>query len=426
MAAQPRLPELTAAQARRTAIAAQQLAAPPRPPDAAPINQGHLRRLLGRIGLLQIDSVNVLARAHYLPIFARLGGYRVDLLAEAAWPRRARDRSLVEAWAHEASLVPVEIEPLLRWRQRKFVDGPWATAARLRHDHPAFLTDVLAVIGQSGPMSAGDVEKALAAPGRGRSGWWEWSATKTACEYLFATGAIGTAYRRGFERCYDLTERVLPASILNTPTPAEPDAKRALIALSARAHGIGTAGDLADYYRIRDDDARVALAELTEAGDVTPVRIRGWRDVAYLHRDAALPRKVSGRALLCPFDPLIFERARTERIFGVRYRIEIYTPADRRIHGYYVFPLLVGDQIVGRFDLKADRSSSRLLVQASWIEVPGPGAPGDAVSKAPPDPETVATLAASELRRMAGWLGMDRITVVDRGDLAPLLAARCK
>ena len=213
--------ELTAGQARRIAIAAQQLAAP-LPPVAAvdrAINRGHLNRLLQAIGLLQIDSVNVLARAHLLPIFSRLGPYPYALLEGAAWPRRSADRLLVEAWAHVASLVPVGIEPLLRWRQQAFAAAPWARVDAVRRDHPGFLDTVLAVIDEQGPMSAGDIEKALEAPGRGISGWWEWSITKTTCEYLFATGAIGVAYRRGFERCYDLMDRVLPAAVLATPTP---------------------------------------------------------------------------------------------------------------------------------------------------------------------------------------------------------------
>ncbi len=404
---------ITAAQARRTAVAAQGLAAPlpPPAPGAVPAqHRGHLRRVLDRIGLLQIDSVNVVARAHYLPLFARLGAYPVGLLVNAAWPARAADRTLLETWAHEASLVPVEHEPLLRWRQQKLVDGPWASAARIRAERPGFLEDVLAVVRESGPVSAGEIEKLLDAPGRGRPGWWEWSSTKIASEYLFATGAIGTARRRGFERVYDLTERILPASVAAVPTPAEPDAKRALLALAAKAHGIGTVGDLADYYRIGNADARLALLELAEEGTVVPVAVQGWRDTAFLHRDARMPRKVSGRALLCPFDPLIWERARTERLFGFRYRIEIYTPAEKRVHGYYVFPFLVDDALVGRFDLKADRATGRLLVQASWHE--------DGT-----DPGAVAAAAAPELRRMADWLGLPDVAVLARGNLREQMAA---
>ena len=366
-----------------------------------PVNRGHLRRLLGAIGLLQIDSVNVLARAHYLPVFARLGPYPVALLDAAAWPARARDRMLLETWAHVASMVPVTMEPLLRWRRRR-------GAISWLGEHSAFADDVLAVITERGPMSAGQIEAELAAPGKGRSGWWEWSQTKRACELLFADGVIGTAYRRGFERHYDLLERIVPPDVLAAPTPTEADAKRALVELSARHHGIGTARDLADYYRLKVADTKVALADLVEAGTVTAVAVRGWREPAYLHAGARIPRRVHGEALLCPFDPLIWERARTERVFGIRYRIEIYTPAHRRVHGYYVFPLLLGDAIAGRFDLKADRASGRLLVQAAWAE---PGV----------DPGAAASAAARQLARMAGWLGLADIEVTGRGTLAPML-----
>ena len=405
--------ELTAGQARRIAIAAQQLAAPLPPIGNADrtINRGHLNRLLQAIGLLQIDSVNVLARAHLLPIFSRLGPYPYTLLERAAWPRRSADRLLVEAWAHVASLVPIGIQPLLRWRQQGFANESWPRIDAVRRDHPRFLDTVLAVIEEQGPMSAGDIEKALEAPGRGISGWWEWSITKTSCEYLFAVGAIGVAYRRGFERCYDLTERILPAAVLDAPTPSEADAKRVLMGLAASHHGIGTASDLADYYRIGLTSARLALADLVDDGEVIPVQVQGWSEVGYLHRDARIPRKVAGAALLCPFDPLIWERARTERLFGFHYRIEIYTPLAKRQYGYYVFPLLVGDQLVGRFDLKADRLGSRLLVQASWMEE---GA----------DPSLAADAAAVELARMARWLDLAEIVVMPRGNLWRTLVAR--
>lgn len=415
--------ELPASQARRIAIAAQRLdAAPPSPPapPAAPsrpgppvppwpVNRGHLRRLVDAVGVLQIDSVNVLARAHLLPVFSRLGPYPTDLLDGAAWPARARDRFLVESWAHMASLIPVEREPLLRWRQRGKVDGPWGMVKRLHDDHPGFLGVVLDAIEELGPSSAGDIERALEAPGRGVAGWWEWSVTKIACEHLFATGAIAVARRRGFERIYDLTERVLPPAIAAAPTPAEPDAKRELVALAARAHGVGTVGDLADYYRMGVADTKRALADLVEDGRVVPVTVDGWSDPAFLHRDARIPRRADGTALLSPFDPLIWRRQRTERIFGFHYRIEIYTPAPKRTYGYYVLPLLVGDRLAGRFDLKADRATGRLLVRAAWVE---PDA----------DAGSTADAATVELGRMSRWLGLDEVVVLPRGNLARDLA----
>jgi uncharacterized protein YcaQ len=418
-------PDLSAAQARRIAIAAQQLAAPlPTPLPAPvpvpardgptvidrPINLGHLGRLVRSIGLLQIDSVNVLARAHQLPLFSRLGPYPTTLLDRAAWPARSSDRVLVESWAHVASLIPVEVHPLLRWRQEWWAHRLSPRIQALRSDHPGFLDAVLTVIGELGPSSAGAIEKALEAPGNGVAGWWEWSITKSACEYLFLSGVIGVAGRRSFERQYDLMDRVLPASVTAVPTPAETDAKRALTALAARAHGIGTVADLADYYRLPVADTRRALTELAEEGEVSAVRVDGWPELAYLHRDARIPRAVTGAALLCPFDPLIWKRARTERLFDFHYRIEIYTPEPKRRFGYYVFPLLVGDALVGRFDLKADRAGSRLLVQASWLE---PGA----------DPGIAVDAAVVELARMARWLGLAEVVVMPRGDLSRALAA---
>lgn len=403
---------LTAAQARRTAIAAQQLAGPPRSDTAAIVNRGHLRRLVDAIGLLQIDSVNVLARAHYLPIFSRFGPYQVDVLDGAAWPQRTANRTLLESWAHVASLIPVQNEPLLRWRQQQWA-ARWDSVGGAFKEYPGFVDEVLRVITEQGPVSAGEVEKALEAPGKGRPGWWEWSLTKRICEYLFISGRTAVASRRSFERQYDLADRVVPAEIRALPTPPDIDAKRQLIALAARHHGIGTAADLADYYRIKTGDARRALVDLVEQGTVLPVEVRGWSEPAYLHVDAPLPRKVAGRALLCPFDPLIWERTRTERLFDVRYRIEIYVPEPKRVYGYYVFPLLLGDRIVGRFDLKADRAAGTLLVQASWLE------PGER-------PGPVAEAAAVELGRMARWLGLGDVQVRPKGDLAQTLAAEVR
>lgn len=407
--------ELTGGQARRIAIAAQQLASPLPSTDPATqprqVNRGHLTRLLRAIGLLQIDSVNVLARAHLLPIFSRLGPYPSALLQGAAWPIRSTDRLLIEAWAHVASLVPVNVQPLLRWRQAQWAARPAPRLEAIESRHPGFLDAVLAVLGDRGPSSAGEIERVLQAPGRGTSGWWQWSITKTACEHLFLIGAIGVAHRRGFERCYDLIDRVLPASVSAAPTPPIDEAKRALTALAVRSHGIGTVADIADYYRLSVAGTRTALEELIDSGEILPARVRGWKDPGYLHRDARMPRKVDGAALLCPFDPLVWQRARTERLFDFHYRIEIYTPEPRRRFGYYVFPLLVGERLVGRFDLKADRASSQLLVQASWVQ---PAA----------DPVDAADAAATELHRMASWLGLTQVVVMPRGDLWRTLAAR--
>ncbi len=398
-------PTMPAAQARRIAIAAQRLDRP-LPLDAPLPSRTAVRNAARAQAVLQIDSVNVLARAHYLPLFSRLGDYSVADLDAAAWPMTpGRGRALVESWAHEASLIPVELYPLLWWRRRDHAQGRWRH--RLAQEHPGFLEAVLAVIADAGPVSAGDVEKQLLA-GRGAGGWWGWSATKTACEILFAAGRTATATRRGFERQYDLTERVLPAAV-RLPEPPEIDAKRALVEIAARRLGIATIADLADFFRMRNDETLLAAKVLVQHGVLEKVAVQGWRDQAYLHTAARRPRRVSGTALLCPFDPMIWFRRRTERIFDFRYRIEIYTPAEKRVHGYYVFPLLVDDQLAARFDLKADRAQGTLLVQAAWVE--------PSIS-----PASVVGRAAGELRRMAQWLGLTDVVVRDRGNLPLTLA----
>ncbi len=395
---------LTAAAARRIAIAAQGLGRD-RPLDAAPATRAQVVRAATVQGILQIDSVNVLARAHYMPLYSRLGCYDTTHLDDAVWPPTPRSqRSLVEVWAHEASMVPLDVYRLLWWRRRDHALGRWGSTGKLAREHPGFIADVCNVITDAGPMSAGQVEQQLL-KGRGEGGWWGWSLTKTACEVLFASGQIATAYRRGFQRFYDLTERVLPAWVLTGPLPTEPDAKRGLVEIASRRIGIGTLLDIADFFRMKTPDAAAAIADLIEDGVLEPVSVLGWKEPAYLHAGARVPRSLSGAALLCPFDPMIWFRRRMERIFDFRYRIEIYTPAQQRIHGYYVFPLLIGDALVGRFDLKADRRAGALLVQAAWLE------PGH-------HPGEVSERAGGELRRMAAWLGLPTVVVKPRGDLA--------
>ncbi len=390
---------ITAAQARRTAIGAQGLAKS-LPLDAPVATRAKLRRAIDTLALLQIDSVNVLARAHYLPLFARLGDYSIRGLQEEIWPSAAAPRTLMETWAHEASIVPLDTYRLLKWRQDEYVNGRWATS--LRERNPQLIDRVLALITERGPISAGVIAAELGhAKKTGK--WWGWSDTKVACEVLFAGGSIGTAFRRGFERHYDLTERLVPTDA-NPPLPVA-EAKKQLVALSAKSHGIGTLADLADYFRLSVTDTKKAVLELTRDGVLEPVQVQGWKEPAYLHAEAKVPRSVSGAALLCPFDPLIWFRRRTERLFDFHFRIEIYTPLPKRIFGYYVFPLLVGDALVGRFDLKADRGTATLLVQASWLE---PGA----------DRSRVVPAALIELRRMAKWLGMDHSRINPAGDLA--------
>jgi uncharacterized protein len=393
---------LTAAAARRLAVVAQGLNAPR--PVAAP-DRRHLRRVLRHTSLLQIDSVNVLTRAHYLPSFSRLGPYPTGLLDRMAY----RDHELFEYWGHEASLLPVDLHPLMRWRmeraQQKF--ETWGRMARLARERPGYLDDVYAEVRDRGPVTAGQVAEDQV---RGNEDWgWNWTDAKTALEFLFYTGRVTTANRRNFERHYDIAERVIPPAVLARPTPTEAEAHRELLLLAARAHGVGTLGDLADYFRIKVPQARPRVAELVEDGRLETVEVRGWPQPAYLLPGTVLPRRVRARALLVPFDPLVFERARTERIFGFRYRIEIYVPATKRVHGYYVLPFLLDDRLVARVDLKSDRDAGVLRVQSAWAE---PAAPG----------ETAAELAA-ELRLLAGWLGLDDVLVTPRGDLSEPLAA---
>lgn len=370
--------------ARRIALAAQGFGAKrPDVPTAA-----HLRRTIERLQLHQIDSVNVLLRAHYLPAFSRLGGYDRADLDRLAWGPK-RQRKLFEYWAHEASLLPFETHPLLRWRMAKADRGEtgWGRMRLYATERRAEPMALLERIRAEGPLAASDFESH-----KGQSGWWEWSDTKRALEWLFWAGHITTATRRGsFERVYDLTERVIPADVLAQPTPSDADAHRALIERAATALGIATEGELRDYFRQSPAEARPAIEALAEQGTLIPVAVPGWRH-AWLHRDARQPRRIEAQALLAPFDPLIWERDRAERLFGFRYRIEIYVPQEKRQYGYYVLPFLLGDRLVARVDLKADRQARRLIVQSTHLE---PGAPG----------HTQEALRA-ELDHMAQWLGL--------------------
>ncbi len=376
----------------------------PGPPPPAPTMRT-LLRTVARTGVLQIDSVNVLQRAHYMPLFSRMGPYDTALLHRAA---ERRPRRLVEYWAHEAAYMPVELWPLMQHRMATADTKAWGGPRRIAREQPDLVRWVLDEVRERGPVSARDVEGDVP---RTKEHWgWNWSATKQALEYLFFAGRV-TVARRGpaFERLYDVPERVLPPEVLAAPTPSPQEAARALVERAARSHGVASVQCLRDYHRMDLGPTREAVADLVEAGVLLPVEVEGWRRPAYLHHRARVPRRVDAAALLSPFDPVVWERARTEALFGFRYRIEIYVPAAQRVHGYYVLPFLLGEALVARVDLKADRAGGVVLVQGAYAE---PGHP----------PQTAEALAR-QLASLADWLGLARVEVRPRGDLAARLSA---
>lgn len=426
---------LSADDARRIALAGQGFA------DARPagrVDVRHLRRAIERMGLLQLDSVNVLCHSHYLPVFARIGAYPRQLLDRMAWGNGRHE--LFEYWGHQASLLPTQSYPLLRWRMEaaqrwvwkgwssarvpgqppadwaktwdSAIHAPWAIIAgmtRLTHERPNFVDEVLALVADRGPVAARDANpdgqlRRVDDAGTGRM--WNWQDAKIALEWLFCMGKVAVATRRNFERVYDLAERVLPADVLSAATPPTEDAQRDLVRIAARAYGIATDKQLCNYFLL---PTRQPVAELVETGELTPVRVDGVRQQTYLWTAGRTPRRVEARALLSPFDPLIRDRDRTQSLFDFSYRISIYTPAAQRTHGYYVLPFLLGDRIVARVDLKADRAQSTLVVPTVNIE-------GD-ISKT-----TVAAELADELRQMADWLELEHIRVGGDGDLAAALS----
>jgi hypothetical protein len=395
---------LSLAQARRIALAAQGFA-DPAPRGVPTVRQ--LRRVFDRVGLIQLDSVNVLQRAQYLPVFSRLGPYRLQLLDRAAY---RRPRALFEYWGHEASLLPVALHPAMRWRMARAADFAWRGVRRIATQRPDLVKWVREEVAQRGPVTVAEIEEDIP-PRRGDNWGWNWSDVKTALEWLFWTGEVTAASRNGaWARVYDLPERVLPADVLAAPTLTEDEACRRLVGIAAASLGVAAGVELRDYFRLPVAGFRSALEALVEAGELVPVAVEGWRQPAWRHRDARLPRRIGGAGLLSPFDPLIWERSRTERLFGFRYRIEIYVPAGKRVHGYYVLPFRLGDRLVARVDLKADRQARLLRVPAAWRE------------PAEPAPDTAEALAA-ELRRLAGWLGLDDVAPPERGDLAGQLSA---
>ncbi|MDJ0339229.1 crosslink repair DNA glycosylase YcaQ family protein [Cryobacterium sp. PH31-O1] len=394
---------VSAALARRIALAAQGFGARP----AAPVGIRQLTALVNRLELLQIDSVNVFERSHYMPAFSRLGPYDKAQLDRLTTGREAR---FTEYWAHEASFLPIDVWPLFRWRMQENRDRSARTPDNWSNSNRPMLDWLLAELAANGPMRASEIEH----DANKRSGsWWGWSDVKTGLEVLFRWGDVVSAGRRRFERVYALPEQVFSAELLGQ-TISTADAHRELVRRAARAHGIGTAKDFADYFRLKSAPTLLAIRELAEAGELVPVAVPGWGPLgaagaAWLHREARLPRAMDVQAVLSPFDPVVWERARALRLFNFHYRIEIYTPEPKRVYGYYSLPILLGDMVVGRVDLKNDRQAGVLRVQAAWSE---PAAPADAAGR-----------LAQVLREAAGWQGLDEIVVVARGNLADGLAA---
>jgi uncharacterized protein YcaQ len=401
--------ELSAAEARGAALAAQGMGRRPK----GRIDVRHLRRAIDDTGLLQLDSVNVLCRSHYMPLFSRLGDYpratldRLALHADTADESEApgRDRDLFEYWGHEASLLPVDLQPLLRWRMARADKFSYKAVRRVAAEKPELLKSILRTIRERGPIRAAEFAEPVRKP---KNPWFNWSEGKLALDYLFYAGEVCSARRVRFERHYDLPERVLPKRVVDAPTPEQDDAQRQLLLIAAARLGVATEPDLGDYFRLPRAESKARVAELVEEGALIPANVESWDAPAYV-TEARLPKAAGdARALLTPFDPMVWSRPRSERLFGFHYRIEIYTPAAKRVYGYYVLPFLLGDRLVARVDVKADRQAGVLRVLGAFAE---PGA----------DPRAVTPELAEELRLLAGWLGLDDVTVARKGDLAARL-----
>jgi len=392
--------DLSLAAARRLALAAQGFADPP----PGRVDVRHFRRVVGRMGLLQLDSVQTVCRSHYLPVYSRLGPYDRSALDGWLWG----SGEAFEAWSHEASVLPVAAEPLLRWCKARAAAGEtWSGLHAMGTRQGEYVAEVLDEVRRSGPLTGGQ----LSDPRPRQGTWWGGrSDGRRALDWLFRIGEVGITRNERFEKRFSPLADLVPAEVLERPTPTVEEAQRDLLEAAARAHGVGTAADLADYFRMRTTEARPRLAELVEADRLVEVRVEGWRDPAYRHPAVSLPRAVRTRALLSPFDPVVWFRPRAERLFGFRYRIEIYVPAPKREYGYYVLPFLLGDALVGRVDLKSDRATGRLLARGVFAE--------DGV-----DREHVAAELSAELDRLAAFLGLGEVAVGRRGNLASALRA---
>jgi uncharacterized protein YcaQ len=396
---------ITRGEARALALTAQGFDRP-RPQDTPTANE--LRRVLQQVGLLQLDSVNVFCRSHYMPLFSRLGAYDRGILDRmAAHTAQVEGRELIEYWGHEASLLTPELYTLLRWRRNRADREAWKFVVKLAHDRPELVQQTLELVADHGPIRAGQTSQKRPEPQTGQM--WNWHDGKNALEYLFYDGRVASAGRINFERLYDLPDRVLPAEVLAAPEISEPEAQRGLVRFAARASGVATESDLGDYFRLTRTDSKRRVAELVDAGELQPTRVEGWTAPAYMPSALAGVPSINARALLSPFDSLIWTRERIRRLFGFDYHLEIYTPAAKRRYGYYVLPFLLGDTLVARVDLKADRKARTLIVQGAFVEESA-------------DPETVAGELAAELHGLAGWLRLESVQVAANGDLAAPLA----
>lgn len=397
-------PTLSAAQARRTALAAQGFGGRRLGERGGRVDRRHFRQVVDRLAAVQIDTVNVLTRAHELTFFARLGPY--DRAALGRWLHHSAE--VFEYWGHAACFIDVALHPSLRWKMEAAYHGAaWTHLVEVMREKPEYVDEVRAFVREHGPVVPADLRD----PGpRNRGPWWDWDPPKLALEALFWCGEVAATRTRSFERVYDVPERVLPPAVVDAPTPAEDAGRRELLRRASRALGVGTLADLSTYFYQRPTRTRPIVEAMVADGELVPVRVEGWSEQAYLHPEARVPSRLRARALLTPFDSLVWDRARDERLFGFAYRIEIYVPAPKRVHGYYVLPFLLGDRLAGRVDLKADRKGRRLLVQAAWAE-------------AGEDHDELAPELAEELRLLAGWLELDDLVVAGRGDLAPALDA---
>lgn len=410
---------LSLAEARRLAIASQGFGKRPAAPSV-----DHVRKLADKIHAFQIDSVNVLARAHYVPAFARLGAYRNDAIDALVYQKR----ELFEFWGHAACLMPVALYPLLRYRMHSN-----DTREHMRTPDGAKLSKVYEEVAARGPLTVGE----LADPGKRSGKWWGWGDGKLRLEALYDAGLVAISGRRGFERVYDITERVIPKSALDVPAPGREESMKQLICLGAKAYGVGTLRDIVGYFKTdawHDRGTRwpwwkpegetatgkrpKAIAkrlvdELVEESRLVPASVEGWNERAFMVPGTRVPKSVDARALVTPFDSLVWERDRIDRLFGMKYSIEIYLPAEKRVYGYYVFPFLLGDTLVARCDLKADRERKVLMVRSAFLEA------GQNATR-------VAAALAEELDVMRGWLGLDRTEVASRGNLAATLRKAVK